>query len=56
VLEETDRVVTGPRRQMHVPHRRREVRVTGQLLDRLRRGTPHREVRAERVAFMPSSA
>jgi hypothetical protein len=35
---------------MHVAHCRRQVGMTGKLLDGLRRRTAHRQIRAERVA------
>jgi hypothetical protein len=35
--------------QVHVPLRRREIHVAGEILNRSRRRTAHREVRTERV-------
>ena len=48
-LEQPDRAVDRGRAQVHVPLRRAEVHVPGELLDRPRRGAAHRQVRTERV-------
>ena len=50
LFEKLDRLVQRRGRQVHVAHRGAQVRVTGQLLDGLRRRSAHREMRAERVA------
>jgi len=48
-VEQRDCRLAGRGRQVHVPERRREILVAGKLLDRLRRGSAHREMRTERV-------
>ena len=48
-IEESDCVFQRGRAQVHVHLRRRQVLVSGQFLDRFRRGAPHRQVRAEGV-------
>src|SRR5207247_7241578 len=48
-VEQIDGLAERGRRQVHVPERHRERRVSGQLLNRLRRRAPHGEVRAEGV-------
>ena len=45
-----DGILPRGRRQMHVTHRRRQVGMTGQLLDGPRRRSAHRQMRAERLA------
>jgi len=50
LVEQADRSLAFARRQVHVSHRRREVLVAREVLDRLRRRAPHREVRAEGMA------
>src|SRR5207248_396012 len=50
LFEKLDRLVQRRGRQVHVAHRGAQVRVTGQLLDGLRRRSAHREMRAEGVA------
>ena len=49
-IEQLDRRLACRRRQVHVPLRRAQVLVPGELLDGLRRGAAHRGPRAERVA------
>jgi hypothetical protein len=49
-IEKPDCAYSGRRRKVHVTRRRHQVLVTGELLDGLGRGSPHGEVRAERVA------
>ena len=46
-IEESDCVFQRRWTQVHVHLGRRQVFVTGQFLDRLRRGPAHRQVRAE---------
>jgi hypothetical protein len=48
-LKQLDGLVQGRRGQMHVPLRRAQAHVAGQLLDCLRRRPAHREARAEGV-------
>ena len=49
MIEEPDRAFDRRGTQVHVPLRRGQVRMTGQLLNRHRRSPPHGEVRAEGV-------
>ena len=49
-VEQADGPLSLARRQVHVAHRRRQMLVPGELLDRLRRRPSHREMRAERVS------
>ena len=49
-VEQSDRLSERTRREVHVPERHCERRVSGEFLDRLRRRSAHCEVRAERVA------
>ena len=48
-IEEPDCVFQRRRTQVHVHLSRRQIPVSCQFLDRLRRGAPHRQVRAEGV-------
>ena len=48
-VEQPDRVFRCRRTQVHVALRRRQVRVSGHLLDGPRRRALHRQVRTERV-------
>ena len=50
LVEQADRSLAFARQQVHVPHRRREVLVAREVLNRLRWRAPHREVRAEHMA------
>jgi hypothetical protein len=49
-VEQPNRSFALARRQVHVLHRRRQVLMAREVLNRLRRCSSHREVRAERVA------
>ena len=49
-IEQPDRRLACRRRQVHVPLRRAQVLVPGELLDRLRRSAAHRQARAEGMA------
>ena len=48
-VQQPDRRVERRRAQVHIALRHRQVRVSGELLDRPRRRATHRQVRAERV-------
>ena len=48
-IQQPDRRFERRRTQVHVPLRRRQVLMPGQLLNRPRRRAPHRQVRTERV-------
>jgi hypothetical protein len=48
-VQQSDRVFRCRRIQVHVPQRRRQVRVRGQFLEGPRRRAVHRQVRTERV-------
>jgi hypothetical protein len=49
-VEQPDRSFTLARRQVHVPHRRRQMLMAREVLNRLRRCSSHRKMRAKRVA------
>src|SRR5262245_38279756 len=49
IRRQPNHAVFGRRTEMHVAKSRREIAMAGELLNRLRRGLPHRQMRAERV-------